>query len=825
MLVSVRSLMRIMLLSCVLGTSIPADAEDAGTKTAEFHIGASELADALTQFGAQSGLQVVYSPDVARGLKSAALSGRVTVEAALTQMLKGSGITWTYLNGDTVVLKRAEVKKEATRAIQDDAGSNRPAPEFTDELTEITVSAQKQGEERLQEVPVPVSVLDAEKLASGSQVLLRDYYSSVPGFSVAPNIETTQMLAIRGVTTGNFSIPTVGVMIDDVPYGGSTNSGAGNNVPDLDPGDLARIEVLRGPQGTLYGANSMGGVIKYVTKDPSLDEYSGRIEAGTSSVHGGAEAGFNFRASGNIPLSDTMAIRVSGFRRHDPGYIDNPMLNREGVNAADADGVRVAALWQPAEDFSVKASAIYQSISAKGLSEVVVDEGLGELQQNYVAGADRYDVVNQAYSVVLNAKVGGIDVTSASGYSINQSTTPFDFTFAFGQAFQGLYGVSGAPFITRIDLHKFSQELRFSGHIGERLDWMGGGFFTREYETEANQVLYAVDAMTGRGDEVFWYRGIPMSFREYAGYMNLTYRVSDRFDVQMGLRQSHSEETDNQIQSGPYVTTALGLAAPDIRTGTSTGSALTYLLTPRFKVSADLMVYARLASGYRPGGPNAFATGVPVKFSPDKTQNYEIGVKGSFLENRLSIDASLFYIDWSNLQVTLFTPDFLGYVVNGSAAKSEGVELSAEARPLTGLTLSGWVNYSNAVVTQDFPAGGAHGVSGDRLPNTPRHSGYLSLEQEFPLAGSASGFVGASVNYVGERIGLFTGSSVRQMYPSYTRTDLRAGLRYDSWTASVYVNNLADTRGLTSGGLGYVYEKAFAYIQPRTIGLNVSRTF
>jgi iron complex outermembrane recepter protein len=821
-------------------------------------IAAQELGSALEQLMHERDLQVVYFSEDIAGLRTQGTVGDLTAEEALKKLLKGTGLSYRYLDEKTVTVlpTRAAVgitsTGKATSHEQPEKFPHANDPSFwnrlrfaqvdthsattsaasqsgaasTDpvKLEQIVVSAQKKGDERLQDVPVPVSVLDAQQLAATSRPLLRDYYTSVPGLSVAPNIETTQMLSIRGITTGSFTIPTVGVMVDDVPYGGSTNSGAGNNVPDIDPGDLARIEVLRGPQGTLYGANTMGGLIKYVTKDPSTDGYSGQIQAGVSSVSNGPDPGFNVRASANVPLSDTLAVRVSGFARQDPGYIDNVFLNRQAVNQADSAGGRLAALWQASSAVSLKLTALYQKTKADGLSDVIVAPGLGDLQQNYVAGVDHYEIVNQAYSAVLKARIGGIDLTSASGYSLNRSTTPFDFTFVFGTPFQQVYGVSGAPFITEIDFRKFSQELRLSGDFGERLDWLLGAFYTHEY-APSSQTLYAADAFTGRRAAVFWYRGVPTTFNEYAGFGDLTYHASDRLDIQFGLRQSHSKETDEQLQSGPYVT-GLGLSSPNYQAGTSTGDAFTYLVTPRFKLAADLMMYVRLASGYRPGGPNAFASGVPAKFDPDKTNNYELGLKGSFWDERLTIDTSVYYIDWKNLQLTLFNSANLGYGSNGSGAKSEGVEFSFEARPRTGLTAAGWVSYDNAVLTQSFPgASQAYGASGDRLPNTPRLSANLSLEQEFLVTRDATGFVGGVVSYIGDRIGLFTGSPVRQEYPAYTKTDLRAGLRQDSWTGSLYVNNVTDRRGLTSGGLGYVYPAAFSYIQPRTIGISVTKTF
>jgi len=154
---------------------------------------------------------------------------------------------------------------------------------------------------------------------------MKDYFSSIPGLSLAPSILGGTNLAIRGITTSGFTNPTIGVLIDDAPFTAGTSNFNSGEVPDFDPGDLSRIEVLRGPQGTLYGANAMGGLIKYVTKAPSMETLSGRVEAGTTQVHNGAQPGFTIRGSINMPMGDTFAVRASAFRRQDPGYIDNPI--------------------------------------------------------------------------------------------------------------------------------------------------------------------------------------------------------------------------------------------------------------------------------------------------------------------------------------------------------------------------------------------------------------------------------------------------------------------------------------------------------------------
>jgi outer membrane receptor protein involved in Fe transport len=221
-----------------------------------------------------------------------------------------------------------------------------------------------------------------------------------------------------------------------------------------------------------------------------------------------------------------------------------------------------------------------------------------------------------------------------------------------------------------------------------------------------------------------------------------------------------------------------------------------------------------------------------MEFKPDKTQNYEIGVKADAFDHLLSFDASAYYIDWKDIQLSLVGPPplYVGYIANASRAKSQGVELSIASRPLQGLTLNGWFAWNDAKLTEAFPSTSyTYGASGDRLPYSARYSGNLSAEQDFPLANRWTGFIGGSVSYVGDRKGEFNSPPPtppeRQDYPAYVRTDLRAGAKYDSWTVNLYANNVADKRGLLSGGIGDFPSFRFIYIQPRTVGISVIKSF
>jgi iron complex outermembrane receptor protein len=701
-------------------------------------------------------------------------------------------------------------------------------PEKSASLAEVVVTAQKR-EERLQDVPVPVTAISASALLETNQVDIKDYYTSVPGLSLVPGTTGGSLgtqITIRGLSAGGGN-PTVGIVVDDVPFGGSTTLGAGGVVPDFDPSDLSSIEVLRGPQGTLYGANSLGGLLKYVTVDPSTDAFGGRIQAGVSSVYNGDQVGYNVRAAANIPIDSTLAIRLSGFVRRDPGYIDNIQSGQRDVNRTEAEGGRLSTLWRPSEDFSLKFSAQLQDTKIYGFP--YVDRGLGDLQQSDLRGTGVYDDKFQAYTLTARGKLGNAELTSLSGFTVYNSSGFQDYTFAFGAPTKAVFGVGGDALANPSDARNFSQEVRLSMPIAARVDWLLGAFFTHQHSSLGTD-LRAVDQATGDFVGQWLWEPTITSYQEYAVFTDFTVHFTDQFDVQLGGRGSKITQDYVTSWTGPFVTDILKQANPLLPPRQETqNSTFTYLVTPQYKFSPDLMLYARLASGYRPGGPNSDSgiNKLPT-YNPDKTENYEIGFKGDVLDHVLSFDASVYYIDWSDIQILVVDPaTHAGIFVNGSRAKSQGVELSVESHPFSGLTLAGWIASNDAELTQNLPiglAGTAVGSAGNQLPVSSRFSGNVSLREEFPISTDVAGFVGGSVSYVGERMGNFQRATVaRQIFPAYAQTDLRGGVRDGFWTFDVFATNVTDKRGLlpsASPNLSAEYP-----IQPRTVGVNVSRTF
>lgn len=831
-------------------------------KVYDINLGVQSVADALTRLSEQTGAPVVFSYDLTKGRKANPVSGRYTLQQALDALLEGTGLSGglsdkgvltvsaaesgTPKSGETIVTKNDNQqntqKTHAPRvaaitsffasiasAFSAGAQESGDSADIHSNLESVVVTAQKH-EERLQDTPVSVTVLNPNELMETNQTRLQDYFDLVPGFIDTPQQFGRTSLSFRGISPIGGD-PTVGVMIDDVPFGvaGSQQSGY---VPDIDPGDLVRIEALSGPQGTLYGTSSMGGLIKFVTKDPSVEAFSGRAEAGTSAVYNGADAGYNTRASVNIPINDVLAIRASGFTRQDPGYIDDPFQHIDGINQTRNLGARMAALWTPSSDFSIRLSALYQDSKSNGLSEAVVatpgypeSYGLGSLQQNYLPGIGHDDLAIQAYSATIKAKIGAFDLVSLTGYNYTRSafSVPLSTPTSYVAGLVNDPSVIGSPYYELDREDKVSQEIRASSSITKWFDFTLGGFFTHE-NANGYSDAYGQTPTGGLLGPWFYFDQPISSLDEYAIFGNFTLHITDQFDIVFGGRESYFNQRLGQDTTISAGSTSYSAALSD------NPRVFTYLVDPRFKISRDLMVYARFASGYRPGSPNVVLPNVPRESDPDKTRSSEVGIKTDLLNHALSIDGSLYYITWNAIQLEEFTTTSGGlgtfaFTGNAGGAKSEGAELTVSLHPTDGTTIGATFSYDDAVLTKGFPADSSYyGVSGDRLPLTSRDSGSVSIEQEFTLP-NAQGFAGAVVAYVGDRLGNFVATPQRQDLPAYTKLDLHAGIRRDSWTITAYANNATDKRGILDGGIGYYYAPARLYITPRTLGLDVSKKF
>lgn len=727
---------------------------------------------------------------------------------------------------------QAQTAEPAARAA-DTASSN-----GTD--ADIIITARKK-DERLLDVPVPVTAITATALTTQNLNNIKDYFSRIPSLQYGG--DRVQSLSIRGITTGGATNPTLAILVDDVPFGSATANGA-SNIPDFDPGILQQIEVLRGPQGTLYGAASLGGLIKYVTRDPDLANFGGRVEIGANGVaYGGL--GNSARGSVNVPvINGKVALDVSGFYRRDPAYVDNidsvTGYRLDNANTMKTWGGRASLLIRPVDALSITLSAMRQrqrsnnSGAVDFASDTNFNGALGDdLLVKRVLGqpsASSFDL----YSARIVYDAGFAKLTSVSGWNLADTTPYQDLTSIFGGLLRRFYPRTASVFL--INAHhttRFSQEVRLAGE-GPVLDWLVGGFYSVEHANIA-QTMQLADSSGALFATPYDGAG-PSTYREYAAFGSVTAHVTPQFDIQAGGRIAHNKQ-DN-VQTVVTEATIVPVFGPStFEEDRTSETPITWSVSPSYHVSKDVMIYARVANGYRPGGTNSLIAGVPTTYNSDRVIDYEIGAKGTTLNRALDFDLSVFRIDWTDIQLQNTAANQFTYTANGGKARSQGIEAASTIRPWRGGNVTLNATVTDAVLSSVLPAAPTGGEAivgqvGDRLPYSPKFTGNAGFEQSFPLSATVDAFVGFNVNYVGNRYGEFLSSAadpgrVRILMPSYTQVDLRAGFSIDrGWRLDGYVRNLFDQRGvLYATSRGGTDTNTGRYIQPRTIGFVVSGKF
>jgi len=836
-------------------------------QTHRFDIPEEPASAAIRAFGAQAHVQVIVAGEYVRDRKFHAVSGQLSTEEALNRLLRGTGLTHRFVNNDSVALlpvtlntrqesgSGSSQQAESAQGGPDSSGSflvaqategQTPGPVTLDKgnqstaaLEEVVVTAQKRRE-RVQDVPISISAINTASLVDTNQTTIVDYYTSVPGLSIAPLPQGGVNLGIRGITTNGTaaaqSTATTGILVDGVPIG------TGNlYVPDLDPDDLERIEVLRGPQGTLYGASSMGGLINYVTKDPSFRGVSGHLEGGTNSVSNGGW-GYTTRGSVNLPLGDDLAVRANAFTREDPGYIDNPYTGMTGVNGDHVSGGHLSLLWKPSDQFNVKLSALYQKLRAESTSDITTTNAftgqpLGDLQQVYARNQTSYEHQEGDFGAIITYLFHDFEITSNTGYNFSTHHDSLDLSSALGYVSQIYFQLPTYTLDYDFHFRSVSEELRVSGPITSHLDGRLGLYYNRSEANPLHGWSYAGDPLTGT-KVIQWgfFNSSPpgqyQAYDESAVFADLDYRFTKQWDVQIGGRESRVRQASStEIITGQYVPL---LDAPNVSPLVRSSPAakqtpFTFLVSSTYKFTPDVMAYVRVASGFRPGAANSadtIAQGAPAEAQPDKVTSYEVGFKG-VINPTLSTEVALYYVDWRDIQLQLTSKNSgYQYLANAGSAKSEGVDLNLHWMPLSGINVSAWASYDDAIITS-YPSNAVsfYAAPGQRLPLAAELSGNVAVDGTLPIASSLSLFVGGTSSYVGGRESLFTGGSDRTYLPAYVKTDLHAGLNYGPWRVNTYVNNVANRRGVISGGLGNAVEDSFYYITPRNFGITFGRTF
>jgi iron complex outermembrane recepter protein len=739
---------------------------------------------------------------------------------------------------------------------------------------DIIVTAQKRAE-RLLDVPSSVTSVDTEALIDQNLVQMQDYANRIPGLQVTGG--EVADISLRGVTTGGTVNPTVAILIDDIPYGSSTYLGA-PPIPDLDPGLLQRIEVLRGPQGTLYGASSLGGLIKFVTRDPSTTEFFGRVEIGVASVQDG-DTGYSTRAFVNVPImADRIGLSVSGFYRRDPRWIDTLVGATEppgrvgpgpvtgGTLFRDANenkvwGGRAALLIRPIDALTITLSALRQKGESQGgggalicslcgpvgFPEVTTDRRYSNVDlRTTLAGVDPSTEPSTSdiglYSIRMNLDLGFGEVTSISAWGRNRISTVNDATSGFGSILDFDLGFPGTPvyptegkytFGEPNSTNKFTQEVRLAGSVGT-FDYLVGVFHTDE-DTNFQQVIERL----GPDPVVTVYSGSNLStYKEDAVFGNLTWHATEKLELQVGARYAANDQKYNIVEVIDHPAQVLFGPGAN-RLFESSEKAFTWHVTPSYKFNPDVMAYIRVATGYRPGGPNTETPGAAPTFGNDSVINYEAGLKGSFFNRVLTLDTALFQINWKDIQLqnTAIPSQFI-FFENGNEARVRGLEMAASVRPYRGISIDGNMTLLDAKLTEDLDRSTPDvqrlfGEAGDRLPFSPKFSANIGARYDFALSDALDAYAGVNLSYVGSRMGAFNQDTPairlqRPRIPSYSVVDLNAGLTlHNRWKLNFFARNVFDKKGFVGIGTGNgtLPRATGQLIRPRMIGVIASTDF
>lgn len=705
-------------------------------------------------------------------------------------------------------------------------------------LESIVVTASRRREP-VREVPMQVSVQAAEALEREGARNLREYLANEPGVNVSTGGGGLNDVSIRGVTTGTQTSATVGVYVDEVPVGSNTAYLGGAQALDLRLLDLKNLELLRGPQGTLYGAGAMGGLLKYVTNDADTRQFFGSVRGGLSSTDEGGTSG-SIVAQANVPLAtDRAGLRVAASYDDVGGYVDavGPAGGKD-INRGSTKGGRVALLLTPNERLRIRLSATAQDLERDALDSFDYNYAT---RKPLVADLTRQRMLEESvrnkftlYSADLEYDFGWATLNAIAAWQKVEVDLLSDSS---GTLAPRLNAMLGAPLVESVaaagqtELTKTTQELRLTSPSAPHFEWLAGLYFDQE-EGE-NRQNFDANLFGGLTFPSVFSASLPSNYDEYAGYGDVTWKFDSGFSVTAGLRFARNEQ--DFTQHSAFNVPGLPASPVDLQ-GDSDDSSTTYLGTLRYALSPKSSVYARVASGYRPGGPNAVVpdpvTGeplAPTTFDPDTLVSYELGYKALLADDTLSLEAAVYDIEWKDLQQYTLV-NGLSVIVNAGEARVRGAELSAAWRPNQHWDVSAALAYTDAELTEDAP--GLDAEAGQRLPASARLSGLLNLQYNFEVGAAGNGYVGLAQKYTGDRNVGFDGSLVVPKYvmPSYWLTDLRAGLAYRKVDVGLYARNLFDERGQVTAGTSPEAALLGAPIRvtvetPRTFGLDVTVHF
>lgn len=755
------------------------------------------------------------------------------------------------------------------------------------EVEELVVTARKR-DETLIEVPFSIAAQTEQAMRDRGVTNVEELSRTVASFSVQNLGPGQSQVAIRGISAGQIVRDQPGVKEQVGVYLDESVISLSLFTPDLDLFDLNRVEVLRGPQGTLYGSGSLSGTVRYITNQPNTDSFGGVLEGTVSNVQNG-EIGYNLKGAVNVPINDMMALRVTAYAEEFAGFIDAVQpgggVDRD-VNDGTRRGVRAALLIRPSENLSITPRVVYQDIDVDGFNRVDVYNvlaneftttrpaiRLGGLKQ-YIQLQEKFEDEFFLADLTVNYDFGGFRFSSISTFTDRDVLVVRDATALTGSITGGSLGLPeavyslDAPLVDVTDVQSITQEVRLSSTGEGPFQWVVGAFYS-DIERDYSQDLPVIGFTAATGiptagprapTDSLYYSTVPYDQKQFALFGEGTFSVTDRLDITAGIRWSDYKETRTLTFDGIFAERTIDVP------GRTKADAWAPRVIVAYEVTDDVTLNAQVSKGFRLGGINDplnrplctaadFATFNAIatpSFKNETVWNYEAGMKA-----RLGPGGSLtlagFYADINNLQATIDAGSCSSRIIaNVPSARSIGFDAEFAYRLTENFDVAATASYNDAELTSSLLDAAGQPIQGlrdgNRLPTVPKFQASLSLGYEREMADGYTAFANVTAQHVGKRytqisdqeanprtVPLFPniggGTAPSLIFPlelpSYEIVNLRIGVRGEGWEMAGFVNNLGDERARLSidRERGLRARYGFQTNAPRTYGVTLRRDF
>lgn len=660
---------------------------------------------------------------------------------------------------------------------------------------EIVITANKRNE-KLRSVANSVTALTGQQLTALGAQSFKDYLSGLPGVQFQQSTPGVSNVTMRGLGTATIypdqGQATTGIYINDVPL---TDPGFAMAIPDLDPFDVQRIEVLRGPQGTLFGAATLGGAINYIYNPVSLTAVQAIAQLSAVKIDGGSDIGFTTKAAVNIPIvNGVFGVRLSGSHRSDPGYLDNVGTGQKDTNDHRVNSFHLNALLKLSDAWKLTYFGFYDR--ARNGDGFYSFPEIGTLKRDTIIN-ETATFITQVHNVKVDGDLGFAALTVSAADLRKKQDSVSDYTPYYG------FPVIGPAFARN---HSQVGEVRLTSPTGQRFEWLLGAFYDKTNEN------YPTPSFVD-GVDVYDFT-VDYRSHEKSVFGEATYHFSPAVRVSAGGRFYHIDLETTTTQGDP--------SAPpeDVSSGKQKGKGFSPKVSLTYQPDKTFMIYGLISKGFRMGGVNlnpqiaSFPT--PPTYGSDSVINYEVGTRLSLFGYKLLIDSTAYYVDWKNIQLRLNRPDGRAYVANAGAARNYGIENSISWRPSHSFEAQANVTYLNAELAETLPLGnGTVLEKGENLPGASHWSTSESATYHFDAPHAP--YVTAQHHYISRATDNFTPEDPVGGYSTFA---VRVGARFGHVDAQAFVTNLTNKRGIAASDFFGDAPIRF-YIQPRTFGLSL----